>query len=520
MTMLLENARIWTGNPDRPWAEALRVEGAAIAAVGTRAECTRPGHPTRDLEGRLVVPGLWDAHLHLYDWSLARRQVCLAGCRTREEVLDRVRRHAQGTQGWVVGWGWNAGDWEDPRLPDRRELDGLAGGRPALLLRSDMHSGLANTEALRRVGFLDAPRLEGGEIVTDEEGIPTGLVLELALNPLRAASAPEDGEALDVAIEHGLAHLHEFGVTAVCDQRMKDQAEGPVTLQALLKLFRQRRLRTRVRTNVAVHDLHAYAERAAQPELQSQLLRLGHVKIFSDGALGSRTARMLEPYERDGDNRGLWATSPERLRHDFQEVAAAGLPISVHAIGDEGVRVCLDLLEALPRRAQGPPHRMEHVQIATEQDLRRLAPMGLAASLQPAHCLDDMDLADAWLGRRADRAYRFATLHRTGALLAFGSDAPVSDPNPFYGMHGAVHRSRPGREPWYPAERLDLPTTLEAYTRGAARAAGCDPFTGTLEVGKAADLAVLDRDLFDPDTDLPATRAVLTMVDGQIVYER
>lgn len=519
--MILENARIWTGDPDRPWAEALRIEDGRIAAVGTRPEVERPGHPCRDLEGRLVVPGLWDAHIHLYDWSLARQQVGLVGCRTREEALQRIERHAARTPvgRWVVGWGWNAGEWEDPRLPDRRELDLVTHGRPALFLRSDMHSGLANTAALAAVGFLDAPPVDGGEIVTDDGGRPTGLLLELALNPLRTASAPKDGEALDVAIEQGLAHLHEFGVTAVCDQRLKDQAEGPRTLQALAKLFRQGRLRTRVRTNVAVHDLHEYRERADLPELQSDLLKLGHVKIFSDGALGSRTARMLEPYEGEPQNRGIWATAPEHLEEDFRKVADSGLPISVHAIGDEGVRVCLDLLERLPRRTQGPPHRMEHVQIATEHDLQRLAPMGLTASLQPAHALDDMDLADRWLRERAGRAYRFATLHRTGALLAFGSDAPVADPDPFYGMHGAVHRSRKGREPWYPEERLGLPATLRAYTWGAAKAAGCEHVTGTLRAGKAADLAVLDRDLF-AHGEILGTRALLTIVDGEIVYER
>lgn len=510
--MLLENARIWTGNPSQPWAEALRIEGPTVAAVGTREQVQKPGHERRDLGGRLVVPGLWDAHIHLYDWSLARQQVSLVGCRTRQEVLERIRAHAARTRGWVVGWGWNAGEWKDPRLPDRAELDAVTGGRPALLLRSDMHSGLANTEALRRVGFLDAPPIAGGEIVT-EGGEPTGLVLELALMPLRAASAPTDGEALDVAIGQGLAHLHEFGVTAVCDQRLKDGTEGPLTREALRKLHREGRLRTRVRTNVAVHEVHRYRE--FEQGLDTLKLGLGHVKVFSDGALGSRTARMLEPYEHEPGNHGIWATSPEELRHDFQRVSDAGLSISVHAIGDEGVRVCLDLLERLPRRN----HRMEHVQIATLEDLQRLAPMELTASLQPAHCLDDMDLADRWLGARAERAYRFATLHRTGALLAFGSDAPVSDPNPFYGMHGAVHRCRPGRDPWYPDERLDMETTLTAYTRGAARAAGCEDHAGSLAPGKRADLAVLSQDLFDPATDLPRTRSVLTLQDGEVVYE-
>lgn len=509
--MILEHARIWTGNPRQPWAEAMRIQEGRIAAVGSRSEVEGPG-PRRDLQGRLVIPGLWDAHIHLYDWALARQQVCLAGCRTREELLERVRRHALATpRGWVVGWGWNAGDWDDPRLPDRRELDAIS-ERPMLLVRSDMHSGLANTAALREVGYLQVPEIPGGRIDT-REGDPTGLILELAMNPLRKASAPAGGAELEAALEEGLQQLHRWGVTAVCDQRMKDGAEGPPCRAALAKLFREGRLRTRVRTNVAVHELPL----EPGPEFRTEFLRLGHGKIFSDGALGSRTARLLEPFEHDGDNRGMWATPPEELARDFRRVVEAGFPVSVHAIGDEAVRVCLDLLEALPR-LPGAPHRVEHVQIATREDLARLAPAGLVASVQPGHCLDDMDLGDTWLGARARRLYRFRTLHEHGTLLAFGSDAPVSDPDPFYGLHAAVHRSRPGQAAWHPEERLDLETALRAYTSGAARAAGCEAVTGSLEVGKLADLAVLDRDLFETEHYL-GTRSVLTLVGGEIVHE-
>lgn len=522
--LLLRGARVWTGDPDRPWAEALAVTGSRIAAVGEERELRGSASRTLDLDGGLVVPGLWDAHIHLYEWALARRQVCLVGCPSGEALLERVRRGAlQSTTGWLVGWGWSSAGWEDPRLPERHDLDQVVGpGRPVLLLRSDLHSALANSEALRRVGYLDRPPvLEGGEVVLGPDGSPTGLVLELALGPLRAACPPPEGPELREALAEGLAFLHSLGVTAVCDQRIKDQQEGPACLGALVRLSAEGRLGTRVRLGVALHDLEVYAERAAA--LQGEMLRLGHVKIFSDGSLGSRTARVLEPYDGEPDNRGLWSTPPEELADAFARCAAAGVPLSVHAIGDEANRVCLDLLERLPRRT-GAPHRIEHAQILAPEDVGRFARLGLTASVQPTHLLDDMELAEAALGARADRAYRFGGLRRAGALLAFGSDAPVADPNPFLGMHAALYRQRPERSergPWFAEERLSLEEALGAYTSGAARASGCGGCTGTLAPGSAADLAALDGDLFALEAAgarLDGVRSKLTMVGGRVVY--
>ncbi len=504
------------------------MEGSRIRALGSAREVVRetPARARRlDLGGGFVVPGLWDAHIHLHEWALSRLQLSLVGCSSRQELLDRF---SQAAAGWpageaLLGWGWSSSDWEDRRLPDRHDLDLVTGPeRPALLLRSDLHSGLANSAALRRVGYLDSPPLmEGGLVELGPDGTPSGLVLELALGPLKAGFPPTGQARIVEALAEGLARLHSLGVTSVCDQRLKDRGEGPTCRAALARLEGEGHLATRVFSNVAAHDLDGDL-----PLLDGPWIRPGHVKIFADGSLGSLTARMLQPYEGRPGDRGLWTTPPQGLEEAFARCASLGLPISVHAIGDEAVRVCLDLLERLPRRPPDQaPHRMEHVQTVASRDLRRLASLGVAASMQPSHLLDDMELADSALGRRAERAYRLRSLLEAGTVLAFGSDAPVAEPNPFLGIHAAVWRQRPerhGQDSWHGAERLSVGEALWACTGGAARAAGCQGTTGHLAPGMKADLAVLDADIFALEAQgapLDQVRSRLTMVDGRVVYE-
>jgi predicted amidohydrolase YtcJ len=530
----LYNARVWTGNPTCPWADSFAIQGNHLIAVGEEVSATE----RIDLGGRLVLPGLWDAHIHFYHWSLGLSQVDLTGCVSLQELLGRVSDFMvqEPLDNWIQGWGWNETFWENPRLPTRHDLDALTGpDRPCFLYRCDIHAAVVNTRALSLAGMLEPGlTIEGGVIDCDQDGQPTGILRELAINRMRELLPGPSASHLEQALQNGMKRLHRLGVTGICDQRLKDHEDGPRALAAYARLNRRELLQLRVSCNVAAHNLPLLEALGLSVSMGDDRLQLGHVKIFSDGTLGSRTALMLEPFLPGPfdhhENCGIELTPREQIQDELRRAIEIGFPVSIHAIGDRANRVCLDLFEEARLSGVEPPavnHRLEHVQTLSDQDLHRLAELQVTASLQPGHVLDDMDTAQAYLGQRARLAYRFGGLARSGALLAFGSDAPVSDVNPFYGIHGAVCRQRPERMEqgaWYPEERLSMQQTLEAYTVGAARAAGRDRLTGSLERGKRADLVVLDRDLFELErqgirgSEVADTRVLLTMFDGEIVH--
>ncbi len=461
--------------------QELWVEGERIVAGGSG--------PTVDLGEAFVLPGLFDSHLHYLMWCQKREQVDLTGCVSLEDFLTRVARAGPGP--WIQGQGFTE------IFPTREQLDAVTGGRPALLWRADLHSALANSAALELAGVTAAsPDPPGGAIRFEE-----GRLLELAIGLVRA-HIPEPGpDELDRQFRAGARHLLSLGVTAFTDQRIKDMEEGPVTREA----FRRLQLPMRIFCNVAAHELGR-----ALPEPSGYAT--GHVKFFSDGSMGSRTCRMLEPRPWEG----IWMSPPDELRAGFARARAQGLPICVHAIGDEAIRVCLDLFAELGP-GTGVPDRIEHIQIVHPDDLARVAALGLTASMQPLHLLDDKGAADLLLGERASGYYRLASLAATGVRFAFGSDGPVADVNPWLGMHAAVHRMWPGLPgAWFPDERLSLDRALKGYTREAALAVG-RPDLGRLEPGCLADFVVLDR---RPTPDnLMDIRVLRTVVGGETVYQ-
>jgi predicted amidohydrolase YtcJ len=545
-TLVLHNGRIYTVDGQRPWAEAVAVGGRHILAVGDNDEIRNlAGRDTRliDLGGRLVLPGLVDAHIHFYDWSIARRQVQLAGCADKGEMLARVAARAEHTPPgqWIVGRGWNEVSWPGRPLPTRDDLDAVTGpDRPAIFWRSDMHAAVVNSAVLKIGGITTSTSDPEGGVIGREpaakgvRGRPNGLLWELAINlVLPYVPKPAAGE-VDEAFTDAIQAVHRWGITAAHDQRMKDQDDGPRALAAYQRLRERGELRLRVNCNVAIHDLHHLVGLGLRGGFGDDYLRLGHVKLFSDGTMGSQTAWMLAPFARrhadEPDNYGVVVTPPEEMAADFGRIVAAGFPISVHAIGDRANRVVLDIFEELAHSETtlSIPHRVEHVQIIDPADLPRLAQLGLTASVQPVHATEDMDVADLVLNERAARTYNFRSLAEAGTLLALGSDAPVADPNPFLGIHAAVCRQRVERmpaPPWYGDERLSLEQTIEGYTRGAARAAGWERTIGSIEPGKRADLIVLDRNLFElrdagiAGSELADTQVMLTLFDGEVVYE-
>jgi hypothetical protein len=540
--LILHNANVYTVDEKMPRAEAVAVRGNQILAVGRNSDILPlAGNKTQlmALNGRLLLPGLCDAHIHLYYWSLARKLVSFAACHSKAEMLQRIQRWLETAppEMWASGWGWNEGSWPDKTLPTRHDLDAVTGpDRPAIFWRSDMHAAVANTAALETAGIVQGtPDPDGGIIGRDEDGRPTGLLLELAIN-LALEKMPAYPEAfLDQALSGSMAELNRLGITAVHDQRMKDQEDGPPALAAYQRLHQKDALTLRINCNIAAHHLHHLSELRLYSGFGDDYLRLGHIKLFTDGSMGSRTAWMLAPYEPNkinrGDNVGVNVTPPEEIAETFRRAVNAGFPISIHAIGDRANRTVLDIFEELVSAGPQPPipHRIEHVQIIDPADLSRLAQLNITASVQPSHITDDMETAEHVLGRRADRVYRFQSLLESGALLALGSDAPVADPNPFLGIHAAVCRQKTtnmAAGSWYGAERLTMAQTIAGYTIGAAKAAGWDDVSGTITPGKLADFIVLDRDLFTLEaqgitgSEIAETEVITTIFDGRIVYQK
>lgn len=541
-TLILYNARIYTQDPALPWAQAVAMGDGRILAVGKDAEILPlAGAATEriDAGGRLVLPGLCDAHIHLSHYALGLREVRLADTRTRSEMLDRIGEAAARTAPgvWIVGQGWNESWWGDTDFPTAAEIDAATGAEsPAIFYRSDMHSAVVNSAALRLAGITAAtPNPPGGVIDRDASGQPTGFLRELAIDLVSQHAPPPTADEHDAALLEGMAALHRLGITAVHAQRVKDGDDGPREWASLLRLREAGKLRLRVACNVAAHEMGHLAGLGLRTGFGDDYLRLGHVKVFADGSLGSRTAWLLAPFVKLGadeaDNLGVSVTPPQQMAAEFRRAAELGFPISVHAIGDRANRVVLDIFEELAASAPAPsiPHRIEHVQIIDPADLPRLAQLGVTASVQPIHAIDDMDTADRFLGARGAHMYNFRSLIESGALVAFGSDAPVADPNPFVGIHAALVRQRVERlpaPPWYADECITLEQAIYAYTLGAARAAGWERSIGSITPGKRGDVIVLDRDLFAMTAEelhagaVARVSPVLTTFDGRIVYQQ
>jgi hypothetical protein len=477
-----------------------------------------------DLAGRLITPGLWDSHIHLFHWCQMRQQLQLSGCRDSLALLQAVASAPPG-EGWLLGQGWSTAGWADPRLPTRQDLDELVGDRPVLLWCSDLHSAIANSAALAAAGLLRGERqVEGGVIERDDTGSPTGLLRELAANLVRdVVPVPDDGRMKELLLQ-AQTELHGLGITGICDQRIKDQDDGPHLFRLLRELEAEGLWRLRTNLNIAAHHLPQAGALGLASGFGSDFLRLGHVKLFADGTLGSLTARMAEAFDRGGageDGRGLYLTPPAEMRQVFRDAARAGFAISVHAIGDEANRVCLDLFAEL-KDAQAPvpriPHRIEHAQILDDADVPRFAQLGVVASVQAGHLLDDRQGAEKALRSRTRLCYRFADLWRSGATLIFGTDAPVSEVDPRYGLRAAHCRCRPEEEPWHPEQRLPASVIWQGYTSVAARAAGWGDLVGNLIPGYRADLVVWDGDPLVPRRHAAAVSHAF--VDGRLVFQR
>ncbi len=522
--------RIYTMDATRPMVEALLARDGRILLVGSNdeveAELARlPSCDRLDLGGRAVVPGFHDSHIHALAFGLSLERVALAGVESLEEVLARVATAARAAPKgrWVLGWGWDHSLWRElgGRFPDKHLLDRAAAGTPVALRRKDGHLLWLNSAALSTAGITrQTPDPPGGRIGRFDDGEPNGLLFEGAIELAeRAIPSPSLDEARRV-LQRVQEEAHRLGITAI------QVPEGRLTFEAFQVLEASGELRLRVTMLLPYDTLDALLATGVRSGFGGARLRVGGIKLFMDGSLGSQTAALLAPFEGSAGNTGLLTMAPDEARAAIERAARGGLACAVHAIGDRANRLVLDAFEATREiwRPVGLRQRIEHVQLLHPDDLPRLARIGVIASMQPIHATQDMDLVDRLWGARGRYAYAFASLLRSGTTLAFGSDAPVETPDPLAGLYAAVARRRPDGRPaggWYPEERIDLQAALHAYTVGAGRAAGRPPSAGTLAPGQRADFVVLSRDLLrEPPEALLETRVDATVFDGAVVYAR
>jgi predicted amidohydrolase YtcJ len=521
----LYNARIHTMDRSKPLASAIVVDRGEVLAVGGDELLSDFPYATRvDLGGRVVLPGLTDAHLHLHYYALALQKV---DCETATlaECLGRVGQRAQNAKPgeWILGHGWNQNSWGE--WPQATDLDHVVPEHPAFLTAKSLHAAWANGAALQIAGITAAtPDPKDGKIQRNERGEPTGILLESAVQLVANCVPAPSMTALADAIEKAQPALWKMGLTGVHDFDRRD------SFMALQDLHARGRLKLRVTKNIPVELLEHAFELGLRTGFGDDWLRIGSVKAFMDGALGPRTAAMFQPYNAESENRGILNMDGEQLFELGRRAADVGLGMTVHAIGDRANHEVLDAYEHLRQYEtenglQQLRHRIEHVQVLHPDDVPRLARLDVIASMQPIHATSDMLMADKYWGERSSYAYALKSQLDLGAHVAFGSDAPVESPNPFWGIHAAVTRRRadgtPGPQGWHPEQRINVQQAIEGFTKGAAYAAYAENRQGCLMAGSLADLIVLDGDPFSCDpSELKDFQSSATMVNGEWVFEK
>jgi predicted amidohydrolase YtcJ len=527
VTLAVVNARVWTGDPRRPWADAVAVSGERIVAVGASAAVRKlvPASGARvvDAHGQMLVPGFIDAHVHFLDGGFGLASVQLRDARTPAEFTARLGAFAatvpKGT--WITGGDWDHTAWGGT-LPDRSWIDSVTPDNPVWVSRLDGHMALANGAALRAAKVDRSVRdVDGGTIVRDAAGEPTGIFKDNALGIVDAAVPPPSPEMSDRALDAAMRYVAEQGVTSV--QHMGSWND----LAVFERAHHAGRLRTRISAAVPLATWERLRDTVAARGRGDAWLHIGGLKGFVDGSLGSHTAAMLAPFTDAPRDTGLLVNTPEDLYAWTSGADRAGLQVIVHAIGDRAIRLQLDIFERVAREsgARDRRFRIEHAQHIAPADIPRFAALGVIASMQPYHAIDDGRWADAVIGaKRARTTYAFRSLRDSGARLAFGSDWAVAPATPLEGIYAAVtRRTLDGAHPggWVPEQKITVEDALRAYTSGSAYASFDEKEKGTLATGKLADFVLVDRDItrIAPETIRDA-RVTMTVVGGRVVYER
>ncbi|HEX5077082.1 MAG TPA: amidohydrolase [Gemmatimonadaceae bacterium] len=525
VTLAVVNARVWTGDTARPWAEAFAVRGDRFATVGSSAAVRKLAGNARviDAAGRMVVPGFIDSHVHFIDGGFALSSVQLRDARTPAEFIARIKAFAATVPpgAWITGGNWDHEQWGG-ELPRHDWIDSVTPNNPVWINRLDGHMSLANAAALRAARITRASRdVAGGTIVRDARGEPTGVLKDNATDLVNAVVPNPPAELEDRALDTAMAYVAAQGVTSV------DHMGSWRDLAIFERAHKAGRLKTRIYAAVPLATWEQLRDTVAARGRGDAWLRIGALKGFVDGSLGSHTAAMLQPFTDAPADTGLFVNTHEHLYQWTSGADKAGLHVVVHAIGDRAIRDQLDIFERV-QKENGPRDRrfrIEHAQHIAPPDIPRFAKLGVIASMQPYHAIDDGRWAEKVIGHeRAKTTYAFRSLLDSGATLAFGSDWFVAPPTPLEGLYAAVtRRTLDDRNPtgWIPEQKISLEDALRAYTRGAAYATFDEREKGVIASGALADFAIIDRDLTKVAPEaIRDAHIALTVVGGQVVYER
>jgi len=527
MDLTIISARIYTGDPARPWAEALAVKDNRIVVVGRKDEVQKAcpaGTRALELPGRLITPGLVDAHCHFGFLGLnlqmvdLRNQASLAACREKIKAAAAASRPGE----WILGRGWNQFQWEEKREPLLTDLDDITPNNPAMMVRACGHTVWVNSLALERAGVTrDTPDPPGGRIERDPKtGRPNGLLKEArhVIEKAIPAPTPDDWQkAFLTAQQEAL----RFGLTGV------HSLEGLRQWEALNALEKQGELKIRVHHAVQWYELKKTVNLGIAPSSGSDRLWIGPVKLYADGSLGSGTALLHEPYADEPGQRGLAVLSLEDLMENIAAAYKLGYDVAIHAIGDKAVT---DSLTALSGARQDCPRqsrdRIEHVQLLRPEDISLFQDLGAVASVQPVFLPTDWSVAEAKWGQDRCRSggYIWKSIMQAGIPTQFGSDAPVESNNPLLGLQAAVTRQTLDGQPpggWFPEQNLALEQGLAGYTRTSAWTSRRENYLGSITPGKWADLTVFEADLFQiPPEQWPSVGVEMTIVDGEIAFQK
>lgn len=529
VTLILIHGKIWTVNPQKE-AEAVAISGSRIVAVGSTSEILdlkQPGTPVVDLNGKRVLPGFNDAHVHFYFGGAALAGPQLRYSKSEQEFRATLEAFAhQLPRGeWITGGEWDHENWSPARLPTRQLIDPVTKDWPVFVSRLDGHMALANSVALKLAGVdKNTPDVPGGVIVRDGNGEPTGILKDAAQDLVERVIPAPSQKQIRVAIKAAQEYANRVGVTSV-----QDMSAAPDVFRAYQTMLHDGELHVRISGHQPLIFWQRLADVGVLADFGSEYLHIGGVKGFADGSLGSTTALLFQPYLDSPNTSGIPSAEladPEKMARNIEGADAAGLQIAIHAIGDKANNTILGMYEAVARK-HGPRDRrwrIEHAQHLLPTDIPCFARLHVIASMQPYHCIDDGRWAEKRIGpERAKTTYAFRSLLDSGARLAFGSDWPVAPMSPLKGIYAAVtRRTLDGKHPggWVPEQKITVEEAVRAYTMGSAYASFEDKIKGSIERGKLADLIVLSDDIFSIDpVKIADTKVEMMVFDGKILFD-